>query len=242
MPLFWILLAWSSYAYKRQSPHGKKLLYIAFFVSFFFTNTVIFKEFSRIWEIPGKKFQAVEHHDIAIVLGGMFEYNNDLDVLSIRRGGDRIWQALALYHRGKVDKILISGAHGFVQDRGLREAQQLRDELLVWGIPSEALLIDSLSKNTYENALESNKVIAHYNLEASSFLLITSGLHMRRSMACFEKQGLEVTPYSTDLFTGPKRAYHWDEYIIPSLSTANDWSKLTHEWAGYVTYKIMGYF
>lgn len=64
---------------------------------------------------------------------------------------------------------------------------------------------------------------------------------MRRSAACFRKQGIQFTMYPTDLFTGPKRSYHWDEFIIPSISTADDWQILTHEISGYVVYKLMGY-
>lgn len=241
MPLFWIVFFWLLFVWKRNHKARKKFLFLAIFVSFFFTNTVIFKEFARLWEVPGKKIESIHQFDCAIVLGGMFEYNNDLGNLSIRRGGDRIWQTLSLYHRSKVKKILISGAHGFVSDRGLNEAKQLRDELLVWGIPKEAMLIDSLSKNTYENAVESARIIREQGMEDNSFLLVTSALHMKRSEACFRKQGINVTTFSTDLFTGPKRSYHWDEFIVPSISTADDWSKLTHECVGYLTYKIMKY-
>lgn len=240
-PLFWILAFWLMFVWKRKTKHRKKLLISAITISVVFSNTFIFKEFVRLWEVPGRSIEATSYHEIAIVLGGMFEYNNDLDVLSVRRGGDRIWQTLSLYHRGKIKYILISGAHGYVNDRGLDEARQLRDELVVWGIPLEHILIDSLSKNTHENAVESIKVLKSRELHGKSVLLITSATHMKRAAACFRKQGIEVTTFSTDHFTGKKRAYHWDEYIIPSVSTTNDWSRLTKEWVGYLMYRIMGY-
>jgi uncharacterized SAM-binding protein YcdF (DUF218 family) len=216
-------------------------MYAAIFISFFFANTVIFKEFARLWEPTATKFSDLQQYDVAIVLGGMFEYNSELEALSIRRGGDRIWQALSLYNRGLVKKMLISGESGYVSDRGLREAQQIRDELLVWGIPESDILIDSLSKNTYQNAVETVKVLKLHGLENKKILLVTSGTHMKRSLACFRKQGLQVTPFCTDMFTGEKRGYHWDEYLIPSISTTNDWSRLTHEWVGWLMYKMMGY-
>lgn len=240
-PLFWILTLWILFVWKRKTKYRKRLLISAISVSIIFTNTFIFKEFVRLWEVPGTRIENLSFHETAIVLGGMFEYNNDLDVLSVRRGGDRIWQALSLYHRGKIKYILISGAHGFVTDRGLDEVRQLRDELLVWDIPAEHILIDSISKNTYENAVESVKVLENKGLTQGNVLLITSATHMKRAWACFNKAGLKTTPFSTDHFTGPKRSYHWDEFIIPSISTTNDWSRLTKEWVGYVMYKIMGY-
>jgi uncharacterized SAM-binding protein YcdF (DUF218 family) len=240
-PFFWIVVAWLFFAWKRKSKWRKKSLYLALFCSFFFTNTFIFKEFVRLWEVPGSRIETMPKYDVAVVLGGMFEYNSGLEVLSIRRGGDRIWQTLSLYHRGVVKKILISGDSGYVTDRGLKEAQRLRDELVVWGIPAADIMIDSVSKNTYQNAVESVKILKAIGLNKKSILLVTSSTHMKRSLACFEKQGLKVTPFSTDLYTGKKRSYHWDEFIIPSLSTANDWSRLSHEWVGYVMYKMMGY-
>ncbi len=236
-----MLLLWLLFVWKRHTQWRKKLLTGAIVLSFVFTNTVVFKEFVRIWEVPGVKKETIEGYDVAVVLGGMFEYNNDLETLSIRRGGDRIWQALGLYHRGKIKKILISGAHGFISDRGLNEAIQLRDELITWGIPKQDISIDSISRNTYENAIESARLLEKMGLKNGKILLVTSATHMKRSLACFEKQGVSATPFSTDLFTGPKRSYHWDEFLIPSLSTADDWSILSHEWAGYCVYKLMGY-
>lgn len=240
-PMFWIVSMWLLYAWKRKSKQRKKILVSAISLSLIFTNTFIFKEFVRLWEVPGKNIEALEYHETAIVLGGMFEYNNDLEVLSIRRGGDRIWQTLSLFHRGKIKNILISGASGYINDRGLDEARQLRDELLIWGVPSENIFIDSLSKNTHQNAVESIKILKRHGLDNKSILLVTSATHMKRAEACFKKQGIRVETFSTDHFTGQKRAYHWDEFIIPSISTTNDWTRLTHEWVGYLVYKIMGY-
>ena len=93
---------------------------IGFFL--FFTNTAILSEAFRMWEIPGTKIAKVKSYDLGIVMTGMAEWNSDLNVLSIRRGGDRIWQALTLYHKGKIKKILITGDNGYVLDRGLHEA------------------------------------------------------------------------------------------------------------------------
>lgn len=241
MPGFWIVIFWLSYFLLKNPSWKKRFKISAILITILFTNTFVFKEFVRNWEVRGIKTEDIAFHDVAIVLGGMAEYNNDLDRLSLRRGGDRIWQTIALYQRGKIGKILISGDSGYVSERGLNEAKRFRDELIEWGIDRENILIDSLSKNTHQNSVESLKVLKSLNLEKSKVLLITSGIHMKRAQACFEKIGLDITPFSTDHYTGPKRHYHWDEYIIPSASTLVDWQALTHEWAGYIVYRIKGY-
>lgn len=241
MPGFWILIFWLSFFLIKNSRWKKRFKISAILITILFTNTFLFKEFVRSWEVQGIKTEKVDYHDVAIVLGGMAEYNNDLNRLSLRRGGDRIWQTIALYQRGKIGKILISGDSGYISERGLNEAMRFRDELIEWGIDKENILIDSLSKNTHQNAVESLKVLKSNDLENSKILLVTSAVHMKRAQGCFEKIGLKVTPFSTDHYTGPKRHYHWDEYLIPSTSTLVDWQVLTHEWTGYLAYKLKGY-
>lgn len=207
----------------------------------FFSNTFIFKEFVRLWEIPATPIDKVAHHEVGIVLGGMFEYDNDTERLSIRRGGDRIWQAIDLYERNKIDKILLSGDHGYVTDRGLHESKQLKKVLVRWGIPDNDIILEEKSKNTAQNAKETAALIRQSYPHFSSFLLITSAKHMKRAKACFDKAGLQTTAFSTDPFVGPERSYHWDEFIIPNASNFSDWFSLNKEVVGYVVYDIVGY-
>lgn len=239
-PLTWIM-AGTAFAFFGRSPKWKKRGRItAIFCLLFFSNTFIYKEFCRQWEVFGIPEKQLKHHDIGIVLGGMAEYNNDLKTLSFRRGGDRIWQAITLYKSGKIDKLMISGDNGYLLSNNLHEADQMKDILVRWGIPSEDILTETTSRNTHENAVETQKLLLRSAPEARSFLLITSGRHMRRAQACFEKQGLHCTPYSTDLYTGPKRYYSPEEFIVPDASTLYDWHGMIKEWFGYAAYAATG--
>jgi len=240
-PFNWILF-FLIYALLSKQPILKnKSLKVSVFLLLFFTNNFIFLEFARLWEEGDKKIEDVSHYKVGVVLGGMAEYNNDLNRLSIRRGGDRIWQAINLYHLGKIDKILISGANGFVFDEGLQEALQFKKVLIENKINTNDILIEVKSKNTYQNAIESKIVLDHLNL-SDSILLITSATHMKRSKACFSKAGFtNISTFSTDHFTGDERGYTVDQLFLPNVSVLTDWKKLIHEWVGYGTYKIMGY-
>jgi len=194
-----------------------------------------------MWEYPGTPISKVKKHDVAIVLGGMAEYNNDLKVLSIRRPGDRIFQAITLYKKGLVKKILISGDSGHLTDRGLHEARQMKKMLVSWGIPKEDIITEEHSVNTFENARETKKLLDRSYPELKSFLLVTSGTHMRRALGCFQKQGMECTPYSTDLYTNLTGNYFWDQYLIPNPDNFYQWRNLFKEMVGYVTYDVVGY-
>lgn len=240
-PFSWILivlvLAWRT----KNETRKKWYFRSAIIATLFFSNTVIFCEFTRLWETKGTKIEHLEHYDVAIVLGGMAEYDNNLNRLSLRRGGDRIWQAMHLYFLGKVDKIMLVGANGNVFDKGLDEANQFKSVLLDMGIPDADILVETASKNTYQNAVEAKKILDQQP-EFQRFLLVTSALHMRRSKACFEKAGFEnIATFTTDHFTGEIRGYSFEQYLLPNASVMSDWGKLNHEWVGYLTYWMAGY-
>jgi len=240
-PFNWFILSVAGYIFFKKASWKKRSKITAIALFIFFTNTFIFSEFCRMWEIHGTPTSKVKVYDAGIVLTGMTEYNTDLDLISIRRGGDRIWQALTLYHKGKIKKIIISGDNGYVSDRGLHEAKQMKSVLVGWGIPESDILTEEKSRNTHENALETQKLIKNSGLSKGKFLLITSGTHMRRAKACFDKIGFQVDTYTTDLYTGPERNYFWDQYLIPNLSNFENWDILMKEVVGYMMYDIVGY-
>ncbi len=239
-PFFWLIIVTSAALFLKPSERKKRMKWYALGIFLFFTNTHIFSEFCRVWEIPGKRIEQVGNYDVGIVLGGMFEYNGDLDEISIRRQGDRLIQAVTLYKTGKVKKLLITGDSGYVTNRGLHEAKQVKELLLKWGIPEIDILTEEKSINTYENAIESAKILNEYK-EIKSYLLITSGIHMRRALACFASAGIKCESFSTDLYANQTGSSHWDQYIIPNVDNFNTWNKLFKEMFGYIAYEMKGY-
>ena len=72
------------------------------------------------------------------------------------------------------------------------EAAALRRALLDAGIPEHRIVLESESKNTREEAIIVKRMLAER--QVTSFVLVTSPLHMRRSMLAFEQQGLRPIP------------------------------------------------
>ena len=233
-------IGFALFAQKPKLKNGAK--YTALVLFLLFTNTGLFLKIAGKWEVPGTPFEAIDQrYEIGIVLTGMAEYNNDLRVLSMRRGADRIWQAVTLYKKGIIKKILITGKSGYVTERGLDEARQFKEVLTGWGIPSNDIIVETVSKNTHENALYTKKLLTISYPHVSKCLLITSGLHMKRAKACFEKEGILCDAFSTDLYSSPSGSASWDQWLIPSLSTLQSWQFFNKEWVGYISYKIAGY-
>ncbi len=240
-PFFWFSIAFLGALFLKREKWKSICKWTSVGIFFFFTNSFVFLKFCGLWEIHGTPVSQVKKYDVGIVLTGMAEYNNDLQLLSIRRGADRIWQAITLYHQGKIQKILISGDNGYVSNRGLHEAAQLKEVLVHWKIPEKDIITEEISRNTYENAVESKKILDRSYPHMKNNLLITSGKHMRRARACFEKAGLECDTYSTDLYTGPSDTYYWDQYLIPDVSNFSEWHQLLKEMVGYLVYDMTGY-
>ena len=178
--------------------------------------------------------------DVGIVLGGgIITYNEDDKRLIFRGSADRGLQALQLYKQGRIKKILITAGPGSLIYQDKFESSYYRDFLISIGVPASDIISDSLANNTRQNAVNSKEVLDK-QYPKGKFLLITSALHMRRSLGCYKKVGLEVTPYAVGrLSTSP---YYNIEYLfIPDLEALQDWSYMTHEWIGYLIYRIAGY-
>jgi uncharacterized SAM-binding protein YcdF (DUF218 family) len=163
----------------------------------------------------------------------------NLDRAQFFRGVDRLIQAIELYKRGVIKKIIFTGGSGRLLHPEMKEGKYINRYLLDMGIPQEDFLIESESQNTHENALFTKTLLDQNNIKGD-FLLITSGFHMRRSIGCFNKVGIVATPYSADPHSGPRK-FEFDYLFIPAVTMMNEWDNLIHEVVGYITYKLVGY-
>lgn len=240
-PLIWIIVLFLWGMLTKKAKRKKRLLWSAFAALLFFSHTVIAVEWVRLWEIHGTSWQRTDNYDCGVLLGGMSHWNGDLQRLDLLDQGDRIWQTLNLYHKGKIKRILISGDDGSLVDKGLNEAEQMKEILVEWGIPAAHVWVEARSRNTHENARETATLLKRSHPEVQKVLLITSGFHMRRAVACFQKEGMQVTPFSTDLMTGAKRKYYWQQFLWPDASNFEKWEIILKEMIGYVVYDAVGY-
>ena len=239
-PVSWIagLLLFSLFAKNQKR---KRITFIAgVVILLFFSNSFVLDEAMRAWEIPATRYEDLATYDAGIVLGGMVQYDEEYDRLQFYRGVDRLLQTVELYKKGKIRKILFTGGSGSIIYKDKKEAPLVKRYLLTIGIPEEDIIIESESKNTRENALNTKHVIDSLSLKGK-FLLITSSFHMRRSMRCFEKAGIvDITSYSTDRYSG-KRKFFLDHLFIPNTQSLENWDLLLHEIIGYIVYYCSGY-
>jgi len=91
-------------------------------------------------------------------------------------------------------KILVSG--GDARHHGEPEATVYRRELLALGIDGADVLVEPKSMNTWQNAQFSRAVLAEYKPERT--VLVSSAIHLRRSLLYFAHFGMTPTPVRAD--------------------------------------------
>jgi uncharacterized SAM-binding protein YcdF (DUF218 family) len=239
-PIIWIftLLLWT---FLTKNPLRKKKLFITTLVVFyFFSNSFIVDEFVRAYEERDQTFSELpSDFDVAIILGGFSSYDEKQEMVQFHRATDRLMAGIQLYKTGKTKKIMISSGSGSISSPNLKEALFIKDYLLSIGIPETDLIIESNSRNTRENALESAKIL-NKEYPSGKFILITSATHMPRAKRCFDKVNMTTTPYSVDHQAGPRK-FVVDHILLPNAGCLTTWNSLTKEWIGFLVYKIAGH-
>lgn len=233
--IFFLLMAWKS----KNS--GKKWLVAGTLLLLVTTNPFVSNYAVSLWEIPAYPHTSIKQpYEVGVLLGGGINmYDEELQRPMYSQSVDRILQTIGLYKEGKIKKILVSGGSGLVLNQNFSESDVTKKIFLDAGIPESDIIIENKSRNTHENAVETSKLLNELNINSTP-LLITSAFHMRRSLACFNKAGLKVIPYPTDIKSGSSTLTP-DRIIVPDASCISGWRMLFKEWIGILVYKMKGY-
>jgi uncharacterized SAM-binding protein YcdF (DUF218 family) len=130
-------------------------------------------------------------------------------------------------------------SHSAARPGTVPEAEELATLLKLAGVPASAILVEPRSHNTRENALFT-KALLQQHPDIKSLVLVTSALHERRALACFEKVGLHPVPFPAD-YRSADFMLTPGFLLIPTLEAMNRWSTLLHEITGYTIYRVIGY-
>jgi uncharacterized SAM-binding protein YcdF (DUF218 family) len=167
---------------------------------------------------------------VIVVLGmGMQKLPHEGGIEPQSLAYSRILRAVQLYDRCTANttgcRVLISG--GDPAGLGKTEAELYGSLLEEAGVPRSALLEEKASRNTWENAKFSARALA--GTPHGRLVLVTSGLHMRRSLLYFAHFGLAPIPARSD-YTAPFSSWWPNSYnlLISDLATV--------EWLGIARY------
>jgi uncharacterized SAM-binding protein YcdF (DUF218 family) len=174
---------------------------------------------------------AAEPYDAIVVLmagtipaGGLVPFSTVSGPLFHRL--DEAWRL----YRIRPKPIVVSGGHVDPLTRSHNENQIACDYLILWGVPKEQIISESRSRDTFENAIEVGNIVRQKGWKR--YLLVTSAVHMPRSMLVFSSIAPEPIPAPGDFtYVGGAAT------ILVSEEAADRIADAAHEYLGILNYR-----
>jgi uncharacterized SAM-binding protein YcdF (DUF218 family) len=187
--------------------------------------------------------------DAIVILGGVTSPADfPRATAEIGSGGDRLLYGAALYQQGLAPVIVLTGGNLPWTDAVTDSTDEMRELLVQIGVPEAAILTEDRSTNTYENAVFTRELVEPLGMDR--IILVTSALHMPRSVPLFENQGFEVTPAPTDYNAtrspGARPVVEtWPDLVIglfPSAGALSATAAVMKEYIGIAVYWLRGWY
>ena len=186
--------------------------------------------------------------DVIVVLGGGTEAADyPRSMVEVNSAGDRIFYAAQLYRENKAKFILLSGGSiPWGDEDSQSPAKDMESLLILLGVPSESIWLEAQSRNTYENALFTTKMLREKGV--NRIILVTSAMHMPRAVGLYRHQGIEVIPAPTDFTvteSGWQRLFEpsfavQSLQLLPGVGSLSLTTKVMKEYLGILIYTLRG--
>ena len=128
----------------------------------------------------------VPRQRIAIVLGAAIRGERPSTVLA-----KRIEAAAALYHAGRVDKLLMSGDNSTIY---YNEPGAMQSYALQLGVPAADIVLDYAGRRTYDSCYRARAI---FGVEEA--VVVTQRFHLPRSLYLCEQLGVKAVGLAADI-------------------------------------------
>ncbi|PRX37611.1 Uncharacterized SAM-binding protein YcdF, DUF218 family [Meinhardsimonia xiamenensis] len=179
---------------------------------------------------------ALSRVDGIIVLSGAeeAELSRLWGMPELNGAGERLFAGLALARQFPDARVVVTGGSGRLGGARSTEAEVAAAVLTDAGLERSRLVLETRSRNTWENAIFSRPLAKPRPGE--TWVLVTSAWHMPRAMGVFCAAGWPVVPYPVDQRSG-------------MLGLRPEWELWEHgdalrrgvkEWVGLLAYGLSG--
>jgi uncharacterized SAM-binding protein YcdF (DUF218 family) len=236
-PVTWMGILLLIILFLNDTKLKRKLKILFLVIAVLFSNPYLYRKAVMLWQASPVSLNNKTTYEAGILLGGFSGY----DISNrgyFNQASDRFIQATNLYHQGIIKRIIMTGGNGTLSKDEPAESLFVHDQLLKNGIPKEAIILESNSRNTYENAIFTKRIVDSIKI-AGPFVLITSATHMPRSEKLFRKAGFTIQPYPCDYLVYNER-FQLSNTFAPDPSLFVFWKYLFKEIIGTLLYQGLG--
>ena len=210
-PLSWVLVAQGAAIFfaRRNRPRaavgaGAAAIFLLFLASAPLVQGLLRRPLEN--RFPARALADYPTADAIVVLGGSVVGLQPPRTEPEEDGGSRLVPAARLFRLGKAPRVIVSsGGPSYLASDGRQryDADDMRDMLVDLGVPASAIVEETKSRNTVENARFSAEILKSHGW--SRVLLVTSAYHIRRAARNFERAGVQFVPVPTarEVIDGP---------------------------------------
>jgi len=150
-------------------------------------------------------------------------------------GAARVIEAARVFRTMDSPWIVSSGGAARGHDT-VPESETMKAALIQLGVPADRILLESASHVTRDQAVLIAAML--HDLGVSSFVLVTTDLHMRRALAAFRHEGLHPVPaVARDPLDSQWGGPEW----LPTQQGIGYTQDIVHEYIGLAWYKARGW-
>lgn len=160
--------------------------------------------------------------------------------------GDRVLYGATLYKQALAPLIIVSGGRIEWKGSGPPEAEDMTAILTQVGVPRSAIIQESNSYNTHDNAVNVKKILQQRGI--SRILLVTSAMHMPRSLAIFKRQNIDAIAAPTDFLVSSNEIKEIQGTaearllnLLPDSGHLQSFTRALKEYVGFLIYRLRGW-
>jgi uncharacterized SAM-binding protein YcdF (DUF218 family) len=132
--------------------------------------------------------------------------------------------------------VVVSGGITENDAKSISEADAIRAAIIALGVPADRIVLESESRNTHDEAVALKRMLAERRIDR--FVIVTSAIHMGRSLAAFAVEGLHPVPSAAPIYQ--------DRSDAPFALTPNEVSleignAVVYEWGARAYYWWRGW-
>lgn len=181
---------------------------------------------------------------LVILSGGILSATPPRPTIEVDQAGNRVLYGAHLFREHRAPWVVCTGGFLGGKTTGPSMAEEMAGLLQTLNVPASAIITETQARRTAQHAENLEPVFRERQFR--KVLLVTSALHMPRSLGVFRHRypGIEFIAAPTD-FRGvnmPSAPFRREfTALIPSTANLHEFSLAMHEYLGIAYYKIRGW-